>query len=244
MKDGPNGAPLSPEGATSQTALNLVPFKADPFLLEPVFTPPPARLVIGPVHVWRLVAADAALLSSAEREHAEKFLSDSARAAFVVGRSGVRCVASLYTKVPPGELVWETAANGKPYFANAGIHFNLSHSGGTVVAAFAGSAVGIDIESRGRCRDFSGIARRFFDHSEAATVNDEEQFLRLWTGKEAMLKLSGEGLSGGLSKARPGADGIGVFRGNRVYLTGFSFENIVGAVASFQPLEVKGWFQF
>ena len=221
-----------------------MPFKAATVVLEPTFSAPPARLVLGPLHVWRLVAADASLLSDAERGHAEKIRSEPARAAFVAGRSGVRRIASLYSKIPPGELVWETAANGKPYFANAAIHFNLSHTGGTVVAAFSGSAVGIDIEPRGRCRDFAGIANRFFHPSEAAAIKDEEQFLRIWTGKEAMLKLSGEGISGGLADARPGGAGIGNLRGNPVRIAGFSFENIVGAVASFEPAEVKGWFQF
>ncbi|MEI8387869.1 MAG: 4'-phosphopantetheinyl transferase superfamily protein [Verrucomicrobiota bacterium] len=220
-----------------------MPFKADPFLLEPAFTAPPAQLVLGPLHVWRLVAADLSLLSDAERDHAKKIRSEPARAAFIAGRSGVRRVASRYSKIPPGELVWETAADGKPYFANVGIHFNLSHTGGTVVAAFSGSAVGIDIEPRGRCRDFAGIANRFFHPAEAAAIKDEEQFLRIWTGKEAMLKLSGEGISGGLADARPGDAGTGNLRGNPVHITGFSFENIVGAVASFEPVEVKGWFQ-
>ena len=198
------------------------------------------------IHVWRfpLDPLDESLLSQDERLRSARFLAAGARPAFVAGRSGVRRAASLYTKIPARELVWETDANGKPHFANAAIHFNLSHSGGTVVAAFAGSAVGIDIESRGRQRDFVGIARRFFHPAEAAAVKDEEHFLRLWTGKEAMLKLSGEGISGGLADARPGDDGRGLLRGNRIHLIGFSFKNTVGAVASFQPVEVKGWFQF
>jgi len=187
---------------------------------------------------------DGSLLSRDEVRRAAKFLSAGARAAFLAGRSGVRRAASLYSEIPAGELVWEADANGKPFFANAGIHFNLSHTSSAVVAAFAGSAVGIDIESRGRQRDFVGIARRFFHPAEAAAVKDEEHFLRLWTGKEAMLKLSGEGISGGLADARPGDDGRGLLRGNRIHLIGFSFKNTVGAVASFQPVEVKGWFQF
>ena len=186
-------------------------------------------------------------MSRDEALRAAKFQSPDARAAFVAGRSGVRRVASLYSGIPADELLVETAADGKPYFSNAEIHFNLSHTGSTVVAAFAGSAVGIDIESRGRCRDFVGIARRFFDPSEADAISrsrDEEQFLRLWTGKEAMLKLSGEGISGGLSGARPGEEGSGSLGGKNVHTAGFFFENIIGAVASFQPFEVKGWFQF
>ena len=184
-------------------------------------------------------------MSRAEALRAAKFQSPDARATFVAGRAGVRRAASLYSGIPDEELLIETDANGKPFFSNAGIHFNLSHTGSTVVAIFAGSAVGIDIESRGRCRDFVGIARRFFHPSEADAISgDEEHFLRLWTAKEAMLKLSGEGLSGGLPDARPGDNGTGSLRGNNIHLADFCFEKIVGAVASFQPFEVKGWFQF
>ena len=218
---------------------------------EAAFLAPPSGEISldGGIHVWRVArhAGDESLLSRNEALQAAKFQSADARATFVAGRSGVRRIASLYSKIPPADLLIETAADGKPFFSNAEIHFNLSHTGSTVVAAFAGSAVGIDIEARGRCRDFVGIARRFFDPSEADAISrshDEDQFLRLWTGKEAMLKLSGEGISGGLAGASPGEEGSGSLGGKNVRTAGFFFENIIGAVASFQPFEVKGWFQF
>ena len=169
-----------------------------------------------------------------------------ARTTYISGRAGLRRIASAYCMVPAADLVLSVAPNGKPHFANAAIQFNLSHSGPTVVAAFCRSAVGIDIESRGRCNDFIGIADRFFHPTEAAAVSrshDEGHFLRLWTGKEAMLKLSGDGLSGGLPDARPGDGDTGFLGGNRVHLTRFSFERIVGAVATFERIAVKGWFQ-
>ncbi len=202
----------------------------------------------GGVHVWRITPnySDAGLLTNLESEQASKFQSEVARATFISGRAGLRRIASGYTTVPAAELMMAVAPNGKPHFVNAEIQFNLSHSGSTVVAAICRSAVGIDIESRGRCKDFIGIADRFFHPSEAAAVSrsrDEEGFLRLWTGKEAMLKLSGEGLSGGLPDARPGDGDIGFLGGNMVYLTRFSFDLMIGAVATFDPVAVKGWFQ-
>lgn len=200
------------------------------------------------IHVWRIFpdASDAGLLSDSEAEQAAKFQSEVARATYISGRAGLRRIASGYCMVPAAELVLAVAPNGKPHFSNAAIRFNLSHSGPTVVAAFCRSAVGIDIETRGRCKDFIGIANRFFHPAEAAAVSqsqDEEQFLRLWTGKEAMLKLSGDGLSGGLPDARPGDGDTGFLGGNSVRLTRFSFERLVGAVATFERIAVKGWFQ-
>lgn len=188
---------------------------------------------------------DKSLLSQEETLRAAEFQSAEARATFLAGRAGLRRAASLYSGIPAGELLIENDGNGKPYFSNAGIHFNLSHTRSTVVAAFSDSPVGIDIELRGRGRDFAGIASRFFHPAEADAISgDEAKFLRLWTAKESMLKLSGEGLSGGLSGARPGEEGTGSLRGQTVHTAGFSFEDIIGAVASFQPVAVKGWFRF
>lgn len=201
------------------------------------------------IHIWRFfpAAGDEFFLSPDEAAFAAGYHSSAARAAYLAGRAGLRRASALYSKLPPQDLRISIAANGKPFFENAGIHFNLSHSGPAVVAAFSDEPLGLDIESRGRCQDFVGIARRFFHPSEAESLSrtrDEEEFLRLWTGKEAMLKLSGEGLAGGLQEARPGSRGLGTLGGRDVHISRFSFEGFVGAVASFQPAEVKGWFQF
>jgi 4'-phosphopantetheinyl transferase len=210
--------------------------------------PPPGELRLGGgIHVWRFSSVDESILSEGERLQASKLQSAEAREVFLLARSGVRRAASIYSKIPPGDLLWQTNENGKPFFANAAVRFNLSHSGSTVVAAFSDSEVGVDIETRGRCRDFVAIANRFFHPCEAEAVSrarDEGQFLRLWTGKEAMLKLSGAGISGGLCDARPGEENAGTLNGNAVCLSRFSFDRIVGAVASFQPTEVKGWLEF
>lgn len=112
-----------------------------------------------------------------------------------------------------------------------------------VVAAFSGFPIGIDIESPGRCRNFAGIARRFFHPEEADCIADEDDFLRCWTAKEAMLKLAGTGLAGGIADARPGVDGRGEFGGRTVWIERFRVGPCLGAVASFEPFEVKGWFQ-
>jgi len=212
-------------------------------LPEPAFAAPPAWLVSGPVHIWRFVSADSDLLSDAEREHADKFQSEPARSAFLVGRSGIRRAAAIYTGLAPQDLAISQTPSGKPFFENAAIHFNLSHSGGEVVAVFSADPVGIDIESPGRCRDFAEIARRFFPPDESARISGEDDFLSHWTAKEAMLKLAGSGLAGGLERARAADAGNGMLDGQPVWIERFRIGARVGAAASFQPFEVKGWFQ-
>ncbi|MEI6494437.1 MAG: hypothetical protein WCO94_17960, partial [Verrucomicrobiota bacterium] len=91
---------------------------------------PPARLPAGPVHIWRLVAEEIDVLSDDEQARADKFRSETARAAYVIGRSGIRRAAAIYTGTAARDLVILHSPSGKPYFANAAIHFNLSHSGG------------------------------------------------------------------------------------------------------------------
>ena len=137
---------------------------------------------------------------------------------------------------------------GKPTFVEPGdLHFNLSHSQGAIMAAFSSDPVGLDIEGCGHSRDFAAIARRFFFPEEAEAVlqsgNDREAaFLRIWTAKEAIVKLSGEGLAGGLALARTTPDGQGFLGENPICLRQFVSEGYYGAVASFFPFEVKGWF--
>ncbi len=221
--------------------LKLAPFDAPGAPL--VFEAPPARLAIGAVHVWRLKGANVDLLSESDRERAEKFRSEPARAAFATGRAGLRRAAAFYSGIDPRDLVISQEPDGKPFFENLDIHFNLSHSGGEIVAAFSEAPVGIDIESPGRTRDFLGIARRFFHPHEAALIFGESDFLRLWTAKEAMLKLAGTGLAGGLHEARPGLGGKGTLAGRTTWLEHFTIGEHVCALASFHSFAVKGWFQ-
>lgn len=86
--------------------------------------------------------------------------------------------------------------HGKPALAKyPHIHFNLSHCRTAVVCAVSDSPVGIDIES---------LERKTSDSLVSYTMNNEEQrqiagsgthtFFRLWTMKEALVKLRGTGL--------------------------------------------------
>lgn len=93
---------------------------------------------------------------------------------------------------------------GKPYLTEyTGIHFNLSHSGDYVCCAISDGPVGVDIQEKGKVR--MALAERFFTPVERQMLSEcgEEQrqdlFFRMWSIKESYLKLTGEGLSGGLS---------------------------------------------
>lgn len=93
--------------------------------------------------------------------------------------------------------------NRKPYLPDfPEIHFNLSHSGTMVMAVCSDREVGCDIERLGKAD--MRVARRFFHEDEwkqlevLETAGSEQErddlFFRLWTLKESVLKVTGEGI--------------------------------------------------
>ena len=75
--------------------------------------------------------------------------------------------------------------------------FSVSHSGKLAAIAVDSERVGLDAEKLPE-RDFVKIANRYFLPNELSSVTGAREFARIWTRKEAYLKLTGEGLSGDL----------------------------------------------
>jgi 4'-phosphopantetheinyl transferase len=82
------------------------------------------------------------------------------------------------------------------------VRFNLSHSGDRALLAVALDVdVGVDIEAMRPEVEFRAIAERMFSAAERAAfarLADGElapAFYRVWTRKEAFIKLLGDGLS-------------------------------------------------
>ncbi|MDR0544439.1 MAG: 4'-phosphopantetheinyl transferase superfamily protein [Odoribacteraceae bacterium] len=116
----------------------------------------------------------------------------------------------------PDHYEIQKGEKGKPYVAGAeSAHFNISHSGEFVAAAFSNKEVGIDIERRGRVR--LDVAARFFHPEEVAAllaIPEERRARQLtdyWAIKESFLKYLGTGLSRPLSTFRVHMEKAGVF---------------------------------
>lgn len=94
--------------------------------------------------------------------------------------------------------VFEYGEHGKPSLVgHPGIFFNLSHCREAVACVVSLHPVGIDIES---IRKFNpSLLRYTMNAVEVQEVLEADRpevaFIRLWTMKEARLKLSGEGIS-------------------------------------------------
>jgi len=86
---------------------------------------------------------------------------------------------------------------GKPFIPNSNVHFNISNTKGIVVLVIHNRPVGIDVE-RLRTPNES-IFSRVFCSEEINYIRCPEDFTRLWTRKEAVVKLFGGGISMGLT---------------------------------------------
>ena len=98
--------------------------------------------------------------------------------------------------------------NGKPYFSDIPyIDFSISHSENLVACSVCISkkqkpVIGIDCEAIYK-KDPMPLSERFFTKNEIETIASSDdkakEFTKLWTKKEAYLKLLGKGLSVSLS---------------------------------------------
>ena len=94
--------------------------------------------------------------------------------------------------------LFEYGENGKPILAfHPEIHFNLSHCREAVACVVSDRPVGIDVESVREYKE--SLAAYTMNEQELASIVSAERpdvaFIRLWTMKEARLKLTGEGIS-------------------------------------------------
>ena len=136
-------------------------------------------------------------ISEQRREQALKFRHEQGQRLCVLAyqllKQGLREVYGI-TENP----VFEYGEHGKPsIIGHPEIHFNLSHCKETAVCVVSDRPVGVDVES---IREYKASLVRY-------TMNDEETreiesaehpalaFIRLWTMKEAAMKLIGTGIS-------------------------------------------------
>ena len=161
-----------------------------------------ADLAVGPDRLGRLTSG----FTPRERERAASFATDEWRNRWSAARGTLREVLGRALDIPPAEVVLRYRPHGKPELDPscarlAGeLRFNLSHSGERALIALSRVEVGADVEWLKKRRT-DDIARRFFTPGEQQRLfalpqeQREQAFFRLWTCKEAFLKVTGEGLS-------------------------------------------------
>lgn len=148
-------------------------------------------------------------LSAEEIARANRFRFEKDHNHFIVGRGLLRRLLGNYLNHDPARLTFSYNRYGKPLLENLApeLHFNLSHSHGYALLAFALRAeVGVDIEKLRPDFATREIAERFFAPDEVAVLaslkpnQQANAFFKCWTRKEAFIKAHGMGLSFGLDK--------------------------------------------
>jgi 4'-phosphopantetheinyl transferase len=160
------------------------------------------------VHVWRfpVISNDFSLLTFSEKEFADRFAFEGDRNRYSVARNALRLLISKYLSSDPEEIHISDGRNQKPFLSSpiSPVHFNISHSGGWVLIAFASEELGIDIEKINREFSYAQLLGEHFSEREQSYIHESGDpalaFYFLWTRKEALTKAWGTGLQENLKK--------------------------------------------
>lgn len=143
-----------------------------------------------------LLAQMIAALSPSEQARAARFRQVEDRRRHVVARTVLKGLLAERLGGNAFDLQFVNSPHGKPMLASTALHFNLSHSGDLALIALAPVPIGVDLE-RDTPADAQALAQAWFMPAEQARLaQGEDDFLTLWTAREAVLKAMGTGLSG------------------------------------------------
>ena len=161
------------------------------------------------VHLWvvdvGLQSEDSArrraVTSTAERERASRFRVPGHAERFLAAHGALRLILGDYLALEPRAIPFSLHEGGKPYTPGTDLQFNLSHSGALALIAVAWARqVGVDVEQIRPVPGLDEVAARVCTAEERKTLASlpeprrEGAFLAMWTRKEALAKLTGEGV--------------------------------------------------
>ncbi|KAD4981895.1 hypothetical protein E3N88_18566 [Mikania micrantha] len=157
------------------------------------------------------------LLPPHEKDHVFSMRGDELQKSALLARALVRTTISRYqihSHVSPRSLVFRKNTHGKPEVIwehsddghPSQLHFNLSHTSSLIACGVTiGSPIGIDVEEKQRTMksNILSFAKRYFSCEEVEVLSaildpevQRQEFLKLWTLKEAYVKALGIGFSG------------------------------------------------
>ncbi|GEL26345.1 4'-phosphopantetheinyl transferase [Pseudonocardia sulfidoxydans NBRC 16205] len=144
-----------------------------------------------------------ALLDEHERTRLRAFRRPDDAGRYLAAHALTRLVLGERTATHPAGVRFDRTCrcgvqHGKPRLDEPGApEFSFTHSGDLVGLAVADVAVGLDAEHHRALSDVASMAEHVSSPAERQrpAPSTTEQFLRVWTRKEALLKVTGEGLS-------------------------------------------------
>lgn len=193
------------------------------------------------VHVWRFPVREifSSLLTDPEKEFAGRFRLEEDKNRFTTGRHALRLLLSKYHP-GSGDIIFHTDTAGKPRLRDpaAGISFNLSHSGGWVLLAFAKNEIGVDVEKIDPDFIYKDLIEEHFSRAEEkfirSSANPRAAFYTLWTRKEALTKAWGTGLSENLKGLEVLENSVHEMKGNTWTVNGLSLSDGYPAAIAYQ----------
>jgi 4'-phosphopantetheinyl transferase len=167
----------------------------------------PSKSILNPntLQLWFASVSDATLdeeqkvleqFSYTEFSRLNEITSRRKRREYLLSRALMR--HALWQHFQPRAGTWQFVerCGATPLISNLpkGFHFSLSHSDGLICFAITDCAIGIDIETFNRQRDFSAVAEAFMNDEELAQMEQSESiqadyFYRIWCAKEAYFKM-------------------------------------------------------
>ncbi len=156
------------------------------------------------------VEAALPLLSEQRREQCLKFKHEQGRktcaAAYLLLCEGLKKEYGI-TEKP----VFEYGEHGKPVIVGfPHIHFNISHCREAAICVLSNQPIGVDIESIREYKE--SLVRYTMNDAEIDEITHSQNpalaFIRFWTMKEAVLKLSGEGIRNNMKTVLTGHEPI------------------------------------
>lgn len=143
-----------------------------------------------------------AWLAPQEQARADRFHFPRDAKRFIRGRGFLRRRLGAALDMAPAEVPLTEGPHKKPEILGQGPGFNLSHSGALLVLALREEGpVGVDLELADRSIDPMALAPTcFVDHEIEALAGMADpaaqlgRFLTFWTAKEALMKLTGQGM--------------------------------------------------
>ena len=121
------------------------------------------------------------------REEAAKFKH-------IQGQKENAMAYDLLRKMLGYEPYFKYGSHGKPYSSNSEKCFNIAHCKNAIGVIIGDKEVGIDVECMGRYKP--ALAEYAMSEAEIKEIDEggDKAFTMLWTKKEALLKLTGEGI--------------------------------------------------
>jgi 4'-phosphopantetheinyl transferase len=153
------------------------------------------------------------LLAPEDLQRRSRFVQEADRRRATAALAVLRTVLGNHLGWAPADLAIDRRCrvcggdHGKPWLPAApDVHFSVSHSGSCVaVAIHRGAAVGVDVEKVERFEAAESLAEDVLapeEQGELARYPAEERsfaFTTYWSRKEAVLKATGEGVTGSLA---------------------------------------------